>query len=79
MDIIALIALVVAITQVLKQVIKIDPNIIAVLVSFLVVAYKAVATGTPFTFALIVILVQVVIGAIGSFKVAKQVLSPTPR
>jgi tetrahydromethanopterin S-methyltransferase subunit E len=79
MDIIALIALVVAITQVVKQVIKIDPNIIAVFVSVLVVAYKAVATGTPFTFALIVILVQVVLGAIGSFKVAKQVLSPTPR
>jgi tetrahydromethanopterin S-methyltransferase subunit E len=79
MDIVALIALVVAITQVLKQVIKIDPNIIAVAVSILVVAYEAVASGTPFTFALIVILVQVVIGAIGSFKVAKQVFSPTPK
>ncbi len=76
MDIVALIALVVAITQVVKQVIKIDPNIIAVAVSVLVVAYKAVATGTPFTFALIVILIQVVFGAIGSFKVAKQILSP---
>ena len=79
MDIVALIALVVAITQVVKQVIKIDPNIIAVAVSVLIVAYRAVATGTPFTFALIVILIQVVIGAIGSFKVAKQVLSPTPK
>jgi len=42
MDIVALVALVVTITQVVKQVIRVDPNIIAVVVSVLVVAYKAV-------------------------------------
>jgi hypothetical protein len=78
MDIIAMVAIVVAATQVIKQIFtKIDPNIIAVAVSILVVVYKTIETGTPWTFALIVTLVQVIIGAVGSFKVAKQVLSPT--
>lgn len=72
MDIVALIAIVISVTQVLKGVIKIDPNIIAGVVSLLVVAYKALETNTPFTAALIVVLVQVFIGAIGSFKVASQ-------
>mgnify|MGYP001162007591 FL=1 len=76
MDIVALVALVVTITQVVKQVIRVDPNIIAVVVSVLVVAYKAVESGTPITIGLLVVLVQVIFGAIGSFKVAKQVLSP---
>jgi hypothetical protein len=76
MDIVAMVAIVVAVVQVLKQVVRIDPNIIALVVSVLVVAYKALETNTPFTFALIVVLVQVVIGAVGSFKVAKQILSP---
>ncbi len=77
MDVLALVAMVVAITQVVKQVVKIDPNIIAVVVSVLVVAYKVIETGTPLTLGLVVILGQVIIGAIGAFKVAKQVLTPT--
>jgi len=77
MDIVAMVAMVVAITQVVKKLIPVDPNIIAVVVSVLVVGYKALESGTAITFGLVVVLVQVVIGAIGSFKVAKQVLSPT--
>jgi hypothetical protein len=77
MDILALIALVVAITQVVKTIIPVNPDIIAVVVSVLVVAYKTIETGTPWTIALIVVLFQVIAGAIGSFKVAKQVLSPS--
>jgi hypothetical protein len=77
MDILALIALVVAITQVVKTIIPVNPDIIAVVVSVLVVAYKVIETGTPWTIALIVVLFQVIAGAIGSFKVAKQVLSPS--
>jgi len=77
MDVLALIALVVAITQVVKTIIPVNPDIIAVVVSVLVVAYKVIETGTPWTIALIVVLFQVIAGAIGSFKVAKQVLSPS--
>jgi len=73
MEIAVLSALVVAITQVVKQVIKIDPNIIAGIVSVLVVLYKAIETGTAITLALVPILVQVIFFAIGSFKVATQV------
>jgi hypothetical protein len=77
MDVLALIALVVAVTQVIKTIIPVNPDIIAVVVSVLVVAYKVIETGTPWTIALIVVLFQVIAGAIGSFKVAKQVLSPS--
>lgn len=77
MDILGMVALVVAITQVLKLKIGIDPNIIAVIVSIGVVAYKVVETGTPWTVGLVVIWIQVIVGAVGSFKVGKEILSPT--
>ena len=75
MEIAALVALTIAITQVIKSVLPINANVIAVVVAIGVVAYKAVATGTPFTFALLMIAVQVIVGAIGAFKVGQQLLS----
>lgn len=78
MDIVALVALVVAVTQVLKGVIPINANIIAVVLSIGVVAYKALAAGTPFTFALALIFIQVIVGAVGAFKVGQQLLSDKP-
>ena len=77
MDIVAMVALVVAITQVLKGLVpSVSPNIIAVIVSVFVVAYKALETGTPFTVSLIIVLIQVAVAATGSFQVAKQLLRP---
>ena len=73
MDVVALVALVIAITQVLKKFIPISPDILAIVVSVGVVAFKAVETSTPLTFALIPLLIQVIVGAIGAFKVAVQV------
>ena len=79
MDIVALVAITVAITQVVKGLLtSVSPNIIAGAVTLLVVAYKVVESGTPITIALVVIIVQVYLGAIGSFKVAQQVLAPKP-
>lgn len=76
MEIAALVALTIAITQVIKSVLKmVSPNVIAVVVAIGVVAYKAVATGMPFTFPLLMVAVQVIVGAIGAFKVGQQLLS----
>lgn len=75
MSIEGMVALVIAITQVLKKVVPINANIVAVIVAALVVAYEAIAAGTPFTIALIPILVKVVLGAIGAFKVGQQILA----
>jgi hypothetical protein len=78
MDVLVMVGLVVTITQVIKGLITtISPNVIAVVVSVLVLAYKVLETGTPWTLNLVLILVQVIMGAIGSFKVAQQVLKPT--
>jgi uncharacterized protein YacL len=83
MDIIALIALTAAATQIIKKGLEkllghdlapIAGTILAVLVSIFVVSYKAIETSTPFTFALFMIWVQVAIGATGGFKLAKAFL-----
>lgn len=75
MDIAGMIALVIALTQVLKKAVPLNPNIIAVVMSVLVVAYKVIESGAAWTVGLVVVLVQVIIGAIGGFKVGQQLLS----
>ena len=78
MDIVAMVATVVATTQVVKTILKmVNPNIIAVVVSAGVVAYEAIRLGVGFDLPLLLVFIQVVIGAIGSFKVVRQVLTPT--
>ena len=83
MDILGLIALTATATQIIKKGLEkllghdlapIAGTILAVIISVAVVAYKAVQTSTPFTFALFMIWVQVAIGATGGFKLAKAFL-----
>jgi len=77
MDIVAMVAIVLAATQVVKKVLTtVNPNIIAVVISVLVVLYKTIETGTPWNLSLIVVLIQVIVGSTGSFQVAKQLLRP---
>lgn len=80
MDVVALVALIVGATQVIKKALEawlkhdLQPvfgTILAIVVSLFVVAFKALQTGTPFNSALLVLWINVVIVAIGGFKVAK--------
>jgi len=82
MDVLALVGLTVAAAQIVKEFIeKITGNpistslgtVIAIVTAIVEVAVAAVKTGAPLDFALILVLAQVIIGAVGAFKVAMQV------
>lgn len=82
METAVLVALVMAIVQVIKKwplVSSIPPIVLTVIVSVLVVAYKALETGGPgaFTFDLLVKLIAVIIAANGSYKLIKVAAGPT--
>lgn len=75
MDTALLIGLVIAITQVIKKwgiLKKIPTIIVAIIISIIVVAYKAGEIGHQFNFSLLVILITVIIGATGIYKTIKE-------
>ena len=77
MSVAALVALTVGIVQVVKKYIPISPKIIAVAVSLLVTAFKAAESGTVFNIALLFTWIQVVVLAIGSVDLARQMFKYT--
>jgi len=76
MDIAVLTALVVAAVQALKAKIPfIPPVILAIVISLIVVAVKAFESGVTFNLALAWLWIQVLLAAIGSFKVLNAATS----
>lgn len=74
MDTALLIGLVIAITQVIKKWLpNVSPIIISVIVSIAVVTYKALEMGHLFNAALLGILITVIIGSNGAYKVVQRI------
>jgi len=74
MDVVALVALVMTVTEVIKNLpffSKLSPVIWSIIVSAGVVAYKALETQHPFDVALLGIFITVVITANGGHKLIK--------
>lgn len=84
LDVAAMIAFVLASTEIVKKFIegqtghsisKLAANAIAILLSFFTVVYNAMKSGSKWDLALLIVFVQVVVGAIGGFKLGKAFFS----